>query len=859
MQFCEKLKKLRAEKGVSQNELAEKIYVSRSAVAKWENGLGLPSGESLALLAEFFGVDKSELLSDPETATVIISKNNTLSKQKLWITILVLLSCVLVIVAAILIPLALRKPDPNPGTDTGTPLEPVRTQELIFETEKNIADLDAKNYSDNNISADKYFAPTRIFTYTSRSTAIILPKILLKTTVADEISYENARNLTCTVSENCKVKYNDAQRFYYILATDEPYNSNAEYCVNFALGDLRLSIKIRQEPIPVTEIVLELLSDKANKVEIDSQTEIATSITPSYATYQALQFSISKIVDPNGIPYMGKYSQYASVYASDVVYLRTTKAIDVGAKIYLWAIAEKDQVRSNELEVTVIRTPITDIDLETNKPDGIKLGDTCWFRPIAYDEHATFNVKGEEFSVTLTTPDLAEMEYSKGIKSYFISPTKNAEIGDVIKVLVTTPEGFTKTFSWSIIDEPVEIIPIEKVVLVNIDTGEELGENVFIAKGGTMHFRVKVFPENATYNKTEFWYATNHSNYFTFLNSEDVLIVKVSEDAKANTMEYIWGRAENGAGSAVSMVYRIYVDRTPVQRITLIPNSKTLVKGQFVEFTYEFFPANSDISLDHVRLTMVEEVKGVEIDRNTRAYIDYTITGGTEIKFKATTHIYAGVESNVVALTVEKVPVKQVALGIDTFKLVKGDIYQLVLRYNAGADAKSVEFKLLDDTQKSVYVSTGNRLVITYMAVTGTKFRLQAVVDGVESNILNLEIVDFAEPDDEIIELEEGVLYHLDRIYYPDTESSVTFIMLDDISMDEVTFVNRLLSENNVDSNINVMLIQLLAKTGMTFKMMAIVDGVADRVFTFRVGEKITQSATTTAIQAEEPKQKHGY
>ena len=54
MQFNENLKELRLKKGMSQTELAEKVFVSRSAVAKWENGLGLPSEDSLNRLAEFF-------------------------------------------------------------------------------------------------------------------------------------------------------------------------------------------------------------------------------------------------------------------------------------------------------------------------------------------------------------------------------------------------------------------------------------------------------------------------------------------------------------------------------------------------------------------------------------------------------------------------------------------------------------------------------------------------------------------------------------------------------------------------------------------------------------------------------------
>ncbi|MCH5162234.1 MAG: helix-turn-helix transcriptional regulator [Clostridiales bacterium] len=88
MQFNEKLKKLRGEKGVSQSELAESIYVSRSAVAKWENGLGLPSNESLRLLCEYFDVSKEDLYSDAPTEKVIVQKNKIISRsRKLLITI----------------------------------------------------------------------------------------------------------------------------------------------------------------------------------------------------------------------------------------------------------------------------------------------------------------------------------------------------------------------------------------------------------------------------------------------------------------------------------------------------------------------------------------------------------------------------------------------------------------------------------------------------------------------------------------------------------------------------------------------------------------------------------------------------
>lgn len=74
MEFGVKLKKLRTEKGISQQELADKVYVSRSAVAKWENGLGYPSRDSLDALLGFFEIEESFFATE-QVETVIIKKN----------------------------------------------------------------------------------------------------------------------------------------------------------------------------------------------------------------------------------------------------------------------------------------------------------------------------------------------------------------------------------------------------------------------------------------------------------------------------------------------------------------------------------------------------------------------------------------------------------------------------------------------------------------------------------------------------------------------------------------------------------------------------------------------------------------
>ncbi|MDY0295578.1 MAG: helix-turn-helix transcriptional regulator [Acholeplasmataceae bacterium] len=85
MGFKDKIKELRQEKGLSQQAVADSIYVSRSAVAKWENGLGLPSKESLRLLSEFYNVDENNLLEEQIYEKELVSKNIKIKRMKLSI------------------------------------------------------------------------------------------------------------------------------------------------------------------------------------------------------------------------------------------------------------------------------------------------------------------------------------------------------------------------------------------------------------------------------------------------------------------------------------------------------------------------------------------------------------------------------------------------------------------------------------------------------------------------------------------------------------------------------------------------------------------------------------------------------
>lgn len=66
MKFSEKLKKLRQEKNLTQDDLAEKIFVTRTAISKWETDNGYPSIESLKLLAKLFSTTIDDLISEED-------------------------------------------------------------------------------------------------------------------------------------------------------------------------------------------------------------------------------------------------------------------------------------------------------------------------------------------------------------------------------------------------------------------------------------------------------------------------------------------------------------------------------------------------------------------------------------------------------------------------------------------------------------------------------------------------------------------------------------------------------------------------------------------------------------------------
>ena len=77
MEFHEKLQELRKNRGLTQEELAEGLYVSRTAISKWESGRGYPSIDSLKEISNYFSVTIDELLSSEKLLSIAERENKT--------------------------------------------------------------------------------------------------------------------------------------------------------------------------------------------------------------------------------------------------------------------------------------------------------------------------------------------------------------------------------------------------------------------------------------------------------------------------------------------------------------------------------------------------------------------------------------------------------------------------------------------------------------------------------------------------------------------------------------------------------------------------------------------------------------
>lgn len=98
--FKDKLKELRRKKGLSQQELADKIYVSRSAICKWEMGNGVPSEINIEALCTFFEVDEEWLFDreDLKEGIKITKRNHNVNIANIILIVLTFIFLITVLI-----------------------------------------------------------------------------------------------------------------------------------------------------------------------------------------------------------------------------------------------------------------------------------------------------------------------------------------------------------------------------------------------------------------------------------------------------------------------------------------------------------------------------------------------------------------------------------------------------------------------------------------------------------------------------------------------------------------------------------------------------------------------------------------
>ncbi|MFA5421791.1 MAG: helix-turn-helix transcriptional regulator [Bacilli bacterium] len=102
MTFNEKLRKYRKDSGLTQENLASKIFVSRTLITKYESGAVYPTAENLDKIAQALGIDSKSIMSDQEKNEIAEQSYNSMSRLRFILNIsAIIISAILIVLSLI--------------------------------------------------------------------------------------------------------------------------------------------------------------------------------------------------------------------------------------------------------------------------------------------------------------------------------------------------------------------------------------------------------------------------------------------------------------------------------------------------------------------------------------------------------------------------------------------------------------------------------------------------------------------------------------------------------------------------------------------------------------------------------------
>lgn len=512
-------------------------------------------------------------------------------------------------------------------------------QELVFENETIDQTFDELiNKTDIALSKGNTNDSTAVFEIDNSTGSVTLPNIYLRTIDlksgkithelinTDQLNYINQdqvyfNGLTCYVND------------YYANEIDNRLNIrlNTE---EETLAELILPIRIIKLPIAVGSISLRLF-DNSNEIGLTESKLIKAEILPYNATYQNYRYSIEKIEKQDGTLYSGDLTQYA-VIENNI--LTAINKIAIGAKIYISATTDNDQVKSNVLVIEVKRIGIDKIDFYVpGQRNDINLGEELSLVIKIYPSNATINILNDSpINVMLNDSTLAVLTKIND-RNYKLAALDNLDNEGKIITLTVMAENYSKNYFYQICS-----IPIESIVIYNSDTNSPLENDITLFRNNTLNLSAVITPVNASVNQARFNISSDIQNFGRFVNIDSSGKLIISDDAPFGMILYLSTTAlRKSSGS-----YKITVNQIPVESVMLSSEKSYIIKNSIIFLNAYIYPENADISVTQFKI--INGAQGVFLSGNM-LFASANAVVDSEIELIA---IVNGIESNILSIRI---------------------------------------------------------------------------------------------------------------------------------------------------------------------------------------------------------------